>query len=420
MTAPDRSVRARSVHAATALPLVLLLWSAGLLAAMQFAKIAVPFAEVRVLYPLGEGRHGWLLSLVSLVGAVLGIVAGSLVGRIGARRMLIGGLVSGGLVSLWQGTGLGFGSMLASRVVEGASHLAIVVSAPTLIVSVTPERWRGAAMALWSTFFGIGFALLALLAPLLVGAGGPGTLFVAHGASMLLVAVPLSIVLRGMAGSPLPTAAPTTDRAAATDKRRAPASPLHAHARAYSSPFIAAPAVGWLFYTLTFVASLAILPDLLPAGTDRAVATAMPLVSIAVSLLAVPMLLRWRSATGVVMLGFALAACVLTAGALALSTVGLGLAVVSVSLFAALGLVQGASFAAVPELNTDPASQALAYGAMAQTGNVGNLLGTPLLLALLPYGGVVTVFAVVITLYVTAIVAHARLGARRRQARREL
>ena len=47
-------------------------------------------------------------------------------------------------------------SPLAANAGEPAS------SAPTLIAQASPTPWRGAAMALWSTFFGAGFALFVL------------------------------------------------------------------------------------------------------------------------------------------------------------------------------------------------------------------------------------------------------------------
>jgi predicted MFS family arabinose efflux permease len=43
--------------------------------------------------------------------------------------------------------------------------------------------------------------------------------------------------------------------------------------------------------------------------------------------------------------------------------------------------VQGASFAAVPQLNGTAAGQAQANGAMAQMGNIGNTIGTPIMAA---------------------------------------
>ena len=138
---------------------VVLLWMAGLGAATQFAKIAVPFTEVASLYPEFGDAIGWLLSIVSLIGVILGALSGSITTWIGPSRLLIFGLVLGGLVSLFQATEPGFYVMLASRVIEGMSHLAIVVAAPTIMAQITVGRARNAAMVLWSTFFGVAFAL---------------------------------------------------------------------------------------------------------------------------------------------------------------------------------------------------------------------------------------------------------------------
>jgi DHA1 family inner membrane transport protein len=52
-----------------------------------------------------------------------------------------------------------------------------------------------------------------------------------------------------------------------------------------------------------------------------------------------------------------------------------------IALAASLGLVQGASFAAVPQLNDKAEDQAQANGAMAQMGNLGNTIGTPIMVA---------------------------------------
>jgi nitrate/nitrite transporter NarK len=87
-----------------------------------------------------------------------------------------------------------------------------------------------------------------------------------------------------------------------------------------------------------------------------------------------------------------------------------------IALFAALGLVQGASFGAVPQLNKTSEDQALANGALAQAGNIGNLVGTPLLLSVAIAGGVSAMSALIVLCYLLAIAAHAFLAYRRRQA----
>jgi MFS family permease len=393
------SVTVRSVAA------ILLLWGAGLVAAAQFAKIAVPFAEVGALYPGAADEAGWLLSLVSLVGAALGVVAGGLASRVGPAILLLAGLSVGAALSAWQATGPSFAAMLAGRVVEGISHLAIVVAAPVLIARVAPTSLLGAAMALWSTFFGVAFALTAWLGLPLVAVRGPDALFAAHAGAALIVALALVPVLR-ICGALGPLLVGTAREA----RRRGGL--LALHSRAYRSPRIAAPGLGWLFYTLTFVALLAILPGRLADEVRPTVTALMPLASIAASLFAVPLLLRVTRATTIVVLGFALAVSILLGAML-----GLPLAPAAVALFAMLGLVQGASFVAVAESNADAADRALGYGVMAQTGNIGNLTGTPLLLAILAYGGDAIMLASVGGLYLAAITVHLVLQRKARQPR---
>ena len=48
--------------------------------------------------------------------------------------------------------------MMATRVLEGFSHLAIVVVGPTAIAAAAPLRHQGLAMSLWSSFFGLTYA----------------------------------------------------------------------------------------------------------------------------------------------------------------------------------------------------------------------------------------------------------------------
>ncbi|WP_227271614.1 MFS transporter [Roseobacter weihaiensis] len=375
---------------------VFLLWLAGLGAAAQFAKIVVPFSYIKETYPHIGNELGWMLSFVSLVGAILGIAAGGLVAKVGTKRMLLFGMGLGAAVSLWQASFPSFPVMLFSRVIEGISHLAIVVAAPTLIAQISSDRYRGAAMALWSTFFGVSFALLAWLGLPLIESNGLSALFVLHGVFMFMIATVLLIDLRQVAA-----AGPVACGLSFRDM-------VENHLRAYQSPTISAPGIGWLFYTLTFVSLLAILPPLLPDAIRTGVTGLMPLASIASSLLLVPLLLRSLSSVRIVIIGFFGAILLVF-----LALLGAPLAVVSVALFCVLGLVQGASFSAVPELNKSVETQALAYGVMAQTGNIGNLLGTPLLLAFLSMAGNSAVFALVAALYAVGILAHLLTSRRR-------
>ncbi len=373
---------------------VLLLWLAGLGAAGQFAKIGVPFAEIQAMFPQAEAGAGLLLSLVSLVGAVLGMVAGVLVTGIGLRRALIFALIFGGAMSLLQAQMHSLPALLVSRGFEGLSHLLIVVAAPTLIAQVTPDRFRSFAMTLWATFFGVAYALTAWLGMDLVARAGLPALFRVHGAYMLGCALALALVLPRPAGHAR-LQLPGPRQFAAT------------LARAYGSARIAAPGFGWLFYTLTFVSLLAILPMLIPADRREAMVATLPLVSIATGLAGVPLLLRFAAPVRLIQLGFGLAA--VSAALMALA----GPILPAITLYAGLGIIQGASYAAIPVLNHSAEDRAMANGLMAQMGNLGNLLGTPLLLVLLHHAGTGGLVAAITGCYLLAILCHAWMARRR-------
>jgi nitrate/nitrite transporter NarK len=76
-------------------------------------------------------------------------------------------------------------------------------------------------------------------------------------------------------------------------------------------------------------------------------------------------------------------------------------------LSAALGIVQGASFASIPELNASPEDRARAAGAVAQLGNLGTTTGTPVLAALLASVGPAGLTIAAVCLCAVGITVHA-------------
>lgn len=377
----------------TSFLLILVLWGAGLGAAGQYAKISVIFDQLPSVYPQAGASLGFVVSLVGLVGIVFGVVAGLIVARIRYRRALLWALWVGAGMSLIQAFLPPLFWMLLTRLIEGLSHLAIVVAAPTLIAQLSAERHRGLTLTLWSTFFGVAFALLVAFGLPLVEARGISALFLAHGIWMALFATILGVTLH-------PQHAPVETELS-----------LHAlwwdHIAIYRSPDTAAPGVGWLFYTLCFLGILTVLPPYIPVDWRVWVLGAMPLMSIFVSMTFGVVALRYISAVKLIQSGF-----LASIGAMVWLLVVPGGPFACLALAATLGLVQGATFAAVPQLNHGAAKQAQAYGAMAQTGNLGNTLGTPILLAVLGmagYAGLVwTVMALLLMGWAVHTVMHAR------------
>ena len=89
--------------------------------------------------------------------------------------------------------------------------------------------------------------------------------------------------------------------------------------------------------------------------------------------------------------------------------------VAAFALSGAMGIVQGASFASIPQLNLTAESRAMASGAVAQLGNVGTTLGTPMLALLIAAMGPMGVVAFAAPLCLAGIAAHAVQSRRRRQ-----
>jgi predicted MFS family arabinose efflux permease len=352
----------------TSFLLILALWGAGLGAAAQYGKISVIFDQLAGVYPQAGTALGFLVSLVGLVGIVFGVVAGLVVARIRYRRALLWALWVGAGVSAVQSLLPPLPWMLATRVVEGMSHLAIVVAAPTLIAQLSAPRHKGLTLSLWATFFGVAFSVLVAFGLPLVEAHGIAALFIAHAVWMAGFALILGATLR-------PLEVPVEDILSMQ-------SILRDHVNIYKSPYIAAPALGWMFCTFCFLAVLTVLPPFIEAERRAWVLGAMPLASILVSMTLGVLALRYLNAVTVLQVGFPLG---ITALLWLLAAPGNPTA--CIALAGAFGLMQGASFASVPELNASAAHQSQANGAVAQTGNLGNTLGTPVLLAVLAAAG---------------------------------
>ncbi len=378
--------------------LIALMLLAGMGAAAQFAKVSVIFPMLATVYPQAGTSLGFLVSVISLTGVVTGLVAGMLVARIGFRRVVIWGLALGAAMSALQALFPPFTVMLITRAVEGISHIALVVALPTLIARLTADRHRPYVMTLWGSYFGVTFALVAWLGVPLANTFGPAILFLIHAGLMLAMAVALAAALPRDLIPKTDTALPSLRQILAN------------HPVIYASPRIAAPALGWLFYTLTFVALLTVLPPYLPDATRTTLAFWMPIAGIIVSLTLGAQLLRILPAVTIILIGLALSIL----ATLAMWTIP-GAFLPPILLFGSLGLVQGASFTAIPQLNPDPTDQALANGALAQMGNLGNLLGTPILLTMtapMGYNGAI-LFALLA--YMGCAAVHLHAAARRKR-----
>lgn len=378
---------------------ILGLWAAGLGAAAQFGKIAVSFSMLADVYGTTGAALGFVVSLVGLVGILFGVTAGLIVAQVGYRRSLIAALVLGAVASAYQATLPSLPFLLASRAVEGASHLAIVVAVPTLIAQLSAPRHRGLTLSLWSTFFGVAFAILVWFGLPLARAYGVSTLFAAHGLYMAVMAVIVLALL------PQDVVTPGRNPLKLNDI-------VQTHLRIYRSPYLSAPGLGWVCYAGAFVAILTIMPAFMEPSSRALIIAGMPLAGIASSMTLGVWLLRRVEAYRIIQIGFAGS----LAFSLALWTAPDQIwAYFGLAMF--MGLIQGASFAAVPQLNSDPEAQVMANGALAQMGNLGTTSGTPLLAALIGFAGINGFLIFTTVLFLVGIGAHELLARQRYRAK---
>ncbi|WP_171013617.1 MFS transporter, partial [Chitinivorax sp. B] len=169
--------------------IILLLWWCGIGSAMQFAKVSVGFDALGTQYQLSLPQTGWLLSMIGIVGLIFGATAGVMVRQWDYRNSLLLALAVGGLLSLGQAMLPPLSILMLSRVIEGISHLVLVIVAPILMHVFSAPQHRAIAMGLWGTFFGVAYSLASLFAAPVLAHYGVQGLLLGHGALLLALAV---------------------------------------------------------------------------------------------------------------------------------------------------------------------------------------------------------------------------------------
>lgn len=342
--------------------LIAALYLTGLIAGMQFTKISMTLTGLASVYP------GWpvafAVSGVAVIGILFGVMAGGITASVGPRRAILWALGASAVVGGVEALLPPFPVFMALRVVEGAGHLVLVVAVPTLMARLAAPKDSAMVMGLWATFFGVGFAIAALL----MG----DNLRAAYGGHAVFAAVML-----GVLWALLP-------RGVAVARRPLPR--LSDHLMIYSTPRLFAPGLGHGIYAMLFLALITFLPAALGALW---LAPTLPLAGIVGSFLA-GVLARWIAPGTLVWTTF-----VAMAALFAITMVsGPAAPYVLILTMALSGIAAGAGFAAVPWLNPADDDRALSNGALAQLGNIGTFTGTPVLATLAPSAYLPTAIAV--------------------------
>ena len=145
---------------------------AGIAAALHIGKVPPALPILRAELGMDLAAAGWLMGLVSAIGAVCGLLIGRLTDQLNHRRSMILGLLFLAAGSLAGALTSSEAVIFASRAVESVGLIMTVVAAPGLIASVTAPSDRAVAFAIWSVWLPMGVAVMMLASPLILPAFG--------------------------------------------------------------------------------------------------------------------------------------------------------------------------------------------------------------------------------------------------------
>jgi predicted MFS family arabinose efflux permease len=371
---------------------IALLYAIGVLAAGQLGIVPPLVPDLQRDLGLSLAGAGMTVSVITLVGAALGLPAGGWSQRIGHARALAIGLAIMAASAALCAAAPGATTLLAGRTLAGIGYLLVVVAGPSLMALTAEPRHHAITLSLWGTFVPTGIALAGLVTASFAGAGWRAIFAI----DLVLLAAAVLVVV---------VAVP---REVATE-RRGDKPPIAAVAS--SLPLAAA----FFCFALLFLAVAGLLPTWLgerrglaaeDAGRIAAITTAF---GIAGSLLAGSLMRAGVSPGRLAAVGLlgsmALAALCFSALPLPMVVVGFALS------FAIGGLVPAATFASVPLVATTPRAIGPINGLVAQAGSLGSLAGPPMLA--LWVGWTSWPFAPVLLLTIAVIGAAAALAVRK-------
>src|SRR4051812_12541501 len=150
---------------------IALLYAIGVLAAGQLGIVAPLGPGLQRDLGLSLAGAGTAVSVITLVGAVLGLPAGGWSQRIGHARALAIGLAIMALAAALCAAAGNAAMLLAGRTLAGVGYLLVVVAGPSLMAATAEPRHQPITLSLWGTFVPTGIALAGLAAAGFADAG---------------------------------------------------------------------------------------------------------------------------------------------------------------------------------------------------------------------------------------------------------
>jgi predicted MFS family arabinose efflux permease len=343
--------------------IVIILWLAGIAAAMQFAKFSFAFDFLKSQYNVSPFWIGLSLSIVGLIGLIFGITVSIYSSKIAQNKILLFSLLLGVLISFIQALNPSFPIVFISRILEGVSHLGIVVSAPIIMILLSSEKHHSIVMGLWSSFFGIAFSVTAWAGKPIMKLYSVSGLFFVHAILLFVIFLILFFTIRKI---DIP------------HNENSKISFLTAHIKVYSNWRALSPGVLFFFHTFMYIALFTFLPRLSEnENTQNLLLVVLPLISIIGTMIAGITSQYFVSPAKLSILAYVSLLVLIFVIKLSFDNNTL-FVVVSMVLILFSGIIQGSVFSLIPCISLTTEDQTNANGAVAQLGNLGSTLGSPI------------------------------------------
>lgn len=144
----------------------------GIAAALHIGKVPPAIPMLRAELGIDLVAAGWLMGLVSALGAAAGILIGRFTDYLTHRRAMILGLallIAGSLIGALTHSQT---VIFASRALESVGLIMVSVAAPGLIAASVALRDMGLAFAFWGIWVPVGVSVMMMISPFLLPSFG--------------------------------------------------------------------------------------------------------------------------------------------------------------------------------------------------------------------------------------------------------
>ncbi len=148
--------------------IVALAVAAGVFVAFQVGKMPASLPPLMHDLHLTAVQAGWAVSMLNAFTCLFGIAIGALADVLGARRLIIGGLVVTAASSIAGSYAGGSTLLLLSRFGEGLGAVAAFVATPSIILRAIDPGDMRLAMGIWSGYMPLGQSAMVLATPILL------------------------------------------------------------------------------------------------------------------------------------------------------------------------------------------------------------------------------------------------------------